>query len=114
MALHIKQGVRAGRGPSAQLLLALMGARDVYADFDADCVITSLDDGAHRSRSRHYIGDAVDLRVKNVSLDKSDEIFDELQHRLMSLGPEYIVLREYRGQPQDHIHIQYQGMRSNR
>ncbi|MHC4707530.1 MAG: hypothetical protein ACYS8I_10650 [Planctomycetota bacterium] len=114
MALLIKQGVRVGRGPSAQLLLALMVARDVYADYDAECVITSLDDGKHRERSRHYMGDGVDLRVKHISMDKADEIYDELQHRLMALGPEYLVIREYRGEANDHIHVHYAGRRSDR
>jgi hypothetical protein len=114
MALKFKQGVRVGRGPGPQLLLALTVANEVYAEHGADCIVTSLDDGEHHSRSRHYLGDAVDLRVKHLSSANADEIFDELYHRLLPLGPEFLVLREFRGEPQDHIHIQYQGMRSNR
>jgi hypothetical protein len=114
MAIKFKEGVRVGRGPSPRLVLALMVADQVYAEHGADCVVTSLDDSDHSTRSRHYIGEAVDLRVKHVSSDTADEIFDELFHRLLPLGPEYLVLREFRGEPQDHIHIQYQGMRSNR
>jgi hypothetical protein len=114
MSLYIKDGVRVGRGPSPQLLLAIMVARDVYADHDAHCVITSLDDGTHSKRSTHYRGDGADLRVKNVSLDKADEIYDELKHRISALGPEYLVIREYRGEANDHIHLHYEGRGSDR
>ena len=110
MALHFKSGVRVGRGPSPQLLMALMVAVEVYAEGGADCIVTSLGDGTHNEKSRHYTGDAVDLRVKHVSSDKADEIYDELFHRLLPLGPEYLVLREYRGEPQDHIHLSWRGM----
>jgi hypothetical protein len=114
MALKFKQGVRVGRGPQPQLLLALMVAEQVYAEHGVDCIVTSLDDGEHHSRSRHYLGSAADLRVKHLSSANADEIFDELFDRLLPLGSEYLVIREFRGEPQDHIHIQHQGMRSNR
>ena len=112
MALRFKEGVRVGRGVSPNLLLALIVAVDVYAEYGADCIVTSLGDGQHHARSRHYIGDAADLRVKHVSSDQADGIFDELYHRLtVTLGPEFLVLREFRGESQDHIHVQFQGMR---
>jgi hypothetical protein len=90
--------------------MALMVAVEVYAEHGANCVVTSLGDGRHSGKSRHYSGDAVDLRVKNVSSDTADEIFDELFHRLLPLGPEYLVLREFRSEPQDHIHLSWRGM----
>jgi hypothetical protein len=114
MAIKFKEGVRVGRGPSPRLVLALVVASEVYAEHGADCVVTSLDDGEHSTRSRHYTGEAVDLRVKHVSSDTADEIFDELHHRLLPLGPEYLVLREYRGEANDHIHVHYEGRRSDR
>ena len=110
MALRFKEGVRVGRGPSPALLLALTVAVDVYAESGADCVVTSLADGKHSYRSRHYIGDDVDLRVKNLSSDNADKVFDELLHRLLPLGPEYSVIREFRGEPRDHIHLSWRGI----
>lgn len=85
----------------------------MYSEHGKDCWVTSLDDSQHHERSRHYIGDAADLRVRHLSADQADEIYDELYHRLtVTLGPEYLVLRENRGEAQDHIHVQHQGMRS--
>ena len=115
MALKFKSGVRVGRGPAPQLLLALMVANEVYAEHGANCVITSLDDGQHRATSDHYQGRAADLRVKNLSEGQAGEIYDELYYRLTdSLGPEYLVLFESRGEPQAHIHLAYRGMSANR
>jgi len=60
-------------------------------------VITSALDGVHSKHSKHYSGDAVDIRSRD--LPDAFGMAGELQERM---GDAYNVLLE-----QDHIHIEY-------
>ena len=62
-----------------------------------DAEFTSIVDGTHRERSRHYSGLAVDLR--QWYLDDIPAFVKELKRQL---GPRYQVIPE-----QSHIHIEY-------
>lgn len=66
--------------------------------------ITSGMDGKHSRESRHYMLAAIDQR----SNDMTDEWADRVAERLRTeLGPEYQVLLEHRGKPNEHFHIQW-------
>lgn len=65
-------------------------------------VITSGSDGAHMAGSKHYTGEAIDLRSKTLGALKSSVIAT----LRAELGPQFTVLLEADRQPQEHIHVQ--------
>ena len=67
--------------------------------------ITSADDRKHGPRSKHPSGNAIDVRTKDMLREDAAIIFAELQRRLDGLG--FDVLWEFRGEPQEHFHIEY-------
>ena len=94
----IKKSVKA-KGLQPEILLAIMEAREIYRDLDADLIITSLLDGKHMPNSFHYKGLAVDLRTRHIS--NSDRMLVVGRLRL-ALGPEYDVVLE-----KTHLHVEY-------
>ncbi len=52
---------------------------------------------------------AIDVRSKNVPVALKDQVLAELKE---ILGPSYFVDLEFKGQPNEHYHIQYEGRRS--
>lgn len=91
--VSIKAGVEFAHD---SLALGRILATLLLLDHDGDLVITSGSDGAHSPTSRHYRGEAVDLRTRNMRDPKA------VQRALMAaLGPKFSVLDEG-----DHLHIQ--------
>ena len=82
-----------------QLVLVLCGTiQDIYKEHGSkDMVITSANDSKHSSGSKHYRGDAVDLRVWN--LDNIDKTVDDIRQ---AIGMDFDVINE-----DDHIHLEY-------
>lgn len=94
----IKRGVKA-KGLQPEILLAIIEAREIYRDLDAELIITSLLDGKHMPNSFHYKGLAVDLRTRHLS--RTDKMLVAARLRL-ALGPEYDVVLE-----KTHLHVEY-------
>ncbi len=93
MAVSLKAGVefRADSLALGRILAAVLVAGRVE-----DLVITSGTDGQHMANSRHYKGEAVDIRTSNLK-DRAATI-----GRLKAaLGPLFTVLDEG-----DHLHVQ--------
>lgn len=74
-------------------------AEQVYIDFGQDAWVTSIMDGVHRPMSKHYSGEAIDLRIWFFRDEEKDLVAYELQQRL---GEDYDVVLE-----SDHIHVEY-------
>lgn len=86
-------------GIRPQITVALTIAGSVYDTYNCDCVVTSFTDGKHMEGSKHYDGDAVDLRIRNVP----EELWRELTAKLrLALGPNFDTVLE-----KDHIHVEY-------
>lgn len=64
-----------------------------------ELVITSGTDGRHKRNSKHYSGEALDMRTSNLSKLDIPRVMRVLEKRL---GPDYEVLLE-----SDHIHIEH-------
>lgn len=98
------KGVNLG-GVTPELSLGLVVANEVYALYGANMVITYILDGNHKPNSLHYEGRAADLRTHNIPdhVDKQ-ELLAELRNRL---GPDFDVLLEDEGNPNEHIHIEF-------
>lgn len=62
-------------------------------------VITSGTDGTHMKTSKHYLGDALDVRTSNLTNEQIQMVKLNLMGKL---GSDYDVIRE-----SDHIHVEY-------
>lgn len=64
-----------------------------------EIVVTSLLDGVHSKNSKHYSGNAFDIRVWIYTQKQRNEVYNKLKKKL---GINYDVLDE-----QDHLHIEW-------
>lgn len=61
--------------------------------------ITAVFDGKHKSGSKHYIGDAFDLRIRHLNQLQKLELFELIKNKL---GKKFDVVLH-----STHIHIEY-------
>jgi len=75
----------------------------VYTTEGQVMTVTSIVDGEHSKKSRHYIGEGADLRTRGLRnpVTTVDKIKAEL--------PEFYVELENYGTPNEHIHIGFVG-----
>ena len=87
------------------ILYALIRADVIWNKIlQQDVVVTSLNDKTHSENSLHYQGKAADLRTKDIAQPVAENLYRELK---IALGPEFDVLFEYIGEPEEHIHVEY-------
>lgn len=96
--LSVKKGVRFDADHPA---LGRMLAELLLLDYDGEIVITAGTNGTHMSGSKHYSGQAIDIRVHN--LPSPEAIAKKLRD---SLGPRFTVLHESPNTPNAHLHVQ--------
>ena len=70
----------------------------------ADLVITSANDSRHKAGSKHYSNLAVDVRSKSFADATIKTAFVAALKK--ELGPNFTVLYESAGTPNEHFHIQ--------
>jgi len=99
--LRVKAGVQ------PHLIHLLAGVSRVVADLDepSEVWVTSGIAGQHSPTSLHYALRAVDLRTKNFPTLASKQAFVALLRQ--ELGPQYDVVWEQPGAPQEHIHVEF-------
>lgn len=97
--MQLKTGVRV-RGICPEIILALHIADEIYRKyFASELVVTSLVDGVHSApRSKHYLGQAADLRIWGLE-GRVESIVSALK---AALGDEYDIIAE-----SDHIHMEF-------
>lgn len=72
-----------------------------------ELTITSIYDGVHSKNSKHYTGNAVDVRSKNFpSSSAKREFMALLEEELDNYGFAHTVLLEDEGKPNEHFHVQ--------
>jgi hypothetical protein len=97
--VYIKEGVKVA-GIQPEILLGLVIADQVYIEVGQnDLVVTAITDGKHMRGSKHYIGQAVDLRISYFSAINTIKVAEEMKTRL---GDDYDVVIE-----PDHIHLEF-------
>lgn len=97
--MKIKDGVKLDK-LTPQLVLAIAIAGQVYLDVvKKEMVITSISDGKHMKGSKHYIGNGVDTRIRDLTPLEQANVLVGLK---TSLGLNYDVVLEI-----DHFHIEY-------
>ena len=91
--MRLKRGVRV-HGLGTEILLAVIAASNLIG---TDLVITSGIEGKHSRASKHYGGDAIDIRTRN--LEDPSGFADALKR---ALGDDFDVILE-----SNHIHVEY-------
>ena len=102
--MKLKHGVRLA-DLTPQMALAAIVVREVYRSLDpqCSCTLTSANDSKHSEKSLHYQGFALDFRTHDFTGDKQ-ELLHELRE---ALGPEFDVLLEGEGTPNEHLHVEW-------
>lgn len=70
---------------------------------EAGLVVTAGSDGRHMAGSKHYSGEAIDLRSKTLQPDVRELLLAALREEL---GPQFTVLLEDAGKANEHVHAQ--------
>lgn len=78
-------------------------SREFFGLPDEGLVITSGSDGTHMDGSKHYTGEALDVRSKTFNATIRSGFIATLR---AELGPPFTVLLEDVGTPNEHIHCQ--------
>lgn len=100
--MKIKQGVSM-LGIKPEIVPALLAVDRIYRDLGHTAVITSCTEGNHSEISRHYLGMAIDIRVRQLKPGDAKKVAAQLR---VDLGPEYFVYEH-----STHIHIGYKPRR---
>lgn len=105
MRVRLKPGVRLV-GMSPQIGLAISVAAFAFDEIGRPSMtVTSVTDGKHGRGSKHYVGNAVDIRTKDIPTDAlKRSVFRAVAE---DLGPEFDVVLEWIGEPQEHLHIEW-------
>lgn len=96
----IKNGVEVVVKPSIEIIAAWTIADQVSKKLtQKQITITSVLDGKHKDGSKHYDGQAFDIRTFIYTVTELNELMAALKE---ALGPDFDVVLE-----NDHIHIEY-------
>ena len=96
----IVDGVEKVVKPCKEILAAMVIADEIsVAVADVEIVITSILDGDHMQGSKHYTGEAFDMRKRCYDDSEQKSILEKL---IMNLGTDFDVVNE-----STHFHIEY-------
>lgn len=99
LGMILKSGVKvAGVRPEAVIGMVLADGVS-RREFGAEAVVTSVVDGKHMARSKHYLGLAFDLRTRDLTEEQRKRYAASL---VKALGNEFDVVLE-----SDHIHVEF-------
>jgi len=87
------------QGLSVEILIAILAAQEVYREIGKEFVITSFLDGKHKRGSKHYIGNAFDMRTRHLNDPQKAVVVDKLKASLT--GDYDLVLHS------THLHCEY-------
>ena len=104
--ISLKPGVRL-LGLSPQMVFAHTVVAALWWEWGlGDLVVTSGAEGNHTNAPRpsgHYAGNALDYRTNDLPATET-VIQDKLRE---ALGPDFLVLGENGGTPEEHLHVEY-------
>ena len=82
-----------------QMVLAAMVVAQYCEEINAECTITSGDDGTHGADSLHPYGLALDFRNRDLTMSEKESMREQIAKRL---GPDFDVVLE-----STHLHVEY-------
>ncbi len=99
--MQIKKGVKI-EGVRDPIFLAMLASDKLWLSYNVKegVVLTSVMDGTHKKGSKHYTGDAIDIRIWN--LPENISYLQASSDLRTLLGRDYDVVLE-----KDHIHIEW-------
>jgi hypothetical protein len=82
----------------------ILGALELVSrTLQVDLTISAGTDGLHAKNSRHYTGEAYDVRTRGIDAPMLQAIIEMLK---LELGPRFTVLYEDPGTANQHLHLQ--------
>ena len=99
MGVQVKQGVELLGANWGVLMPVLKAAVKHYGQHGKGVTITSVLDGIHRHDSKHYIGEGIDLRTRNLNEFETLAVTASIAE---DLGDKYDVILE-----SDHLHVEW-------
>lgn len=96
--LSLKPGVSIAK-LTPQALMGVMIVMEVYRGMKKDLTITSGDDGKHMVGSKHYEGNAFDIRTRGMSSSEKADVARMIRE---VIGEDFDVVVE-----PTHIHVEY-------
>ena len=94
------------KGLQPPTIVGIMAVSSAFHHFGFDCIITSGTDGKHSVASLHYVGFAVDFRVKH--LPSSADIQAVYKLAKSALTAEFDLVLEFADGAPSHIHLEFQ------
>ena len=92
-------------GVEPRILIMLAAIANVAAALPHDVVVTAGIDGKHKTGSRHYTSEALDVRSKNFPSRRAKQEF--VSTVLLRLGPGYEMFLELEGKAEEHFHLEW-------
>ena len=77
----------------------LRGVESVFRQFDVPCVVTAGTDGVHGKQSKHYSGQALDFRIRDLKPEQRDALVKLCQKSLIQ-GHDVVL-------ESDHLHVEW-------
>ena len=102
--IKLKGGIRL-LGIKPEIVLASQVVTSVYEHMGHHCRITSGIEGTHSWGSEHYVGNALDYGLNDITpVEHRAKIVAMVKE---ALGEDFDVLHELAGSPGEHLHVEY-------
>ena len=95
--LQFKEGVQLTITKAVNEILR--GVEAVFREFNVPCIVTAGTDGVHGKQSKHYSGEALDFRIRDLKPEQRDAL---VQLCKKSLIHGHDVVLEH-----DHLHVEW-------
>ncbi len=96
--MRLKAGVKIS-GLQPEILFGIIIIKEVFRDYGLEFTLTSVTDGKHMVSSRHYIGQAADVRSRDIPEELIPQLLKTMKERL---GECFDIVFEG-----DHFHLEY-------
>lgn len=94
--LQFKEGVQLT--VTKQVNEILRGVEAIFRQFNVPCVVTAGTDGVHGEQSKHYSGEALDFRIRDLTPEQRDSLVQLCKKSLIQ-GHDVVL-------EQDHLHVE--------